>query len=78
MGVCAAEMQGNLTASTLSAAVENGERERAASPDEVPIGEWEVQRVHQPCGVTSAPTEITSAPSPSDGPQVILDGYCCF
>ena len=47
LAVSAAEMQGGITASALAAAIENAERERAASPDEVPIAEWEVQRVQR-------------------------------
>ena len=65
-------MQSSITASALAAAIENAERERAASPDEVPIAEWEVQRVQRRSlwAASTAASGTPSAASPSDTAQV--------
>ena len=72
LAVVAAEMQSSITASALAAAIENAERERAASPDEVPIAEWEVQRVQRRSvwAAAAAGSETPSAASPPDASQV--------
>ncbi|KAK9868448.1 hypothetical protein WJX84_004951 [Apatococcus fuscideae] len=64
-----AEMHGGVTASNLASAIENAERERAASPDEVPIAEWEVQRV-QRRGPSLAPATRPSDPEQGTGSEI--------
>lgn len=45
----AVDKQARLTGQELLEAVANAERERAAAPDEVPLGEWVALRVRPDC-----------------------------
>jgi hypothetical protein len=47
--VCAVDRQARMSGPELLEAVGNAERERAAVPDEVPLGEWEAVRVRPDC-----------------------------
>lgn len=47
--VCAVDRQARMSGPELLEAVGNAERERAAAPDEVPLGEWEAVRVRPDC-----------------------------
>ena len=79
LAVRAAEMQGGITASALAAAIENAERERAASPDEVPIAEWEVQRVQRRARLAGPANASDPRPaaSPPNVPEVLVYTFTC-
>jgi DnaJ family protein C protein 13 len=58
------DQQAVLGAGELVAAVAAAERERAASPDEVPLGEWEAQRLRP--DLAAPLTSQAPAPQPQD------------
>jgi hypothetical protein len=63
------DKQARLGGPELLEAVANAERERAAAPDEVPLGEWEAVRVRPDC---NAPLLSQALLSNSDEAKDVL------
>lgn len=66
----AVDTKAQLRAGQLLEAVSNAERERAAAPNEVPLGEWSAFRVRPSLTLQSLTTQLQLPTTPSTSAQV--------